>query len=173
MVTAPSTISSCCTQRTQARHRRRQRQRAAFDKLFTLQVDSVKTDQACNVADNSNPQSDGALDGSEPHFQVAMPECAAPDEVAEKCAYQEINAKKSVRFHDPICEIYEITPYSEIYGMHPREFVFDRFYFMQPADGATDVGAAWKRRNCMEEYDSESDSDDDLLADNWEYEYTM
>jgi hypothetical protein len=74
-----------------------------------------------------------------------------------------------------MCEVHQIAPYSEIYGIHPREFVYDKFYFMLPADGVTDVGAAWKRRNCIEEEeeDSEGDSDEDLLAEGWEYEYTM
>jgi hypothetical protein len=140
--------------------------------LFTRQVDSVTTEQAFDVANNSSPQSD-TLTESDPRFQVAMPECATPDEVVKKSVFQEIKQRRSVRFHVPICEIHEVTPYSEVYGIHPREFVFDRFYFMQPADGATDMGAAWKRRNCMDEYDSDGDSDEDLLGDDWDYEYTM
>ena len=27
----------------------------------------------------------------------------------------------------------EVTPYSEVYGIHPRLFVFDRNYYMVPS----------------------------------------
>jgi hypothetical protein len=110
------------------------------------------------------------------HIQVTTPEedTALVDVVNEEDACQEVSTRRCVKFDDSMCEVYEITPYSEIYGIHPRDFVFDKFYFMLPADGVTDVGAAWKRRNFIdEEDDSEGASDEDLLADDWEYEYTM
>jgi len=72
--------------------------------------------------------------------------------------------------------VYEITPYSEIFGLHPREFVFDKFYCMLPAEGFADVGAAWKRQNGTGEEDSDdSDSDEEDCTDAcaWAYEYSM
>lgn len=157
MVTAPSKTSSCCAQRNQARRRRRQRQRATIDKQPVCQFDAIK--QACSspdVANSPDLRSDICCDGRS--LQEPQADCV----------------RRCVKFNDSMCEVHQIMPYSEIYGIHPREFVFDKFYFMLPADGVTDVGVAWKRRNCIEEEeDSEGDSDEDLLADEWEYEYTM
>jgi hypothetical protein len=39
---------------------------------------------------------------------------------------------KRVRF-DLAVAVHEITPYAEIYGIHPREFVFGRGFYMIPA----------------------------------------
>lgn len=38
-----------------------------------------------------------------------------------------------VRFNLAACTVHEIVPYGEIYGLHPREFVFDRHFRMVPA----------------------------------------
>lgn len=32
--------------------------------------------------------------------------------------------------------VHEITPYEEVYGLHPREFVFDRHFHMLPSSDA-------------------------------------
>jgi len=102
-------------------------------------------------------------------FQVATP----AKESAPAFSPKEDSIRRCVKFNDLLCEVHQITPYSEIYGIHPREFVFDRFYFMLPATGCIDVDAAWKRRNGVEEEVSEGDSDEDLLAGDWEHEYTL
>jgi hypothetical protein len=84
--------------------------------------------------------------------------------------------KKCVRFDDGACTVHEITPYSEIFGLHPREFVFDKFYCILPAEGFADVGAAWKRQSGISEEDSEDcDSDEEDFTDTcaWTYEYSM
>mmetsp|Transcript_104234 Transcript_104234/g.336155 ORF Transcript_104234/g.336155 Transcript_104234/m.336155 type:complete len:260 (-) Transcript_104234:99-878(-) len=41
-----------------------------------------------------------------------------------------------VRFDFASCTTHEVTPYSEIYGLHPREFVFDRDSYLIPAHGS-------------------------------------
>lgn len=71
---------------------------------------------------------------------------ASLSEVAEKwghlCALaaQETEAPRPAtrRVHfakDDTPIVHEITPYSEIYGLHPREFVFGRHFRMIPAGG--------------------------------------
>lgn len=37
-----------------------------------------------------------------------------------------------VSFDMEACTKHEITPYSELYGLHPREFVFDHSFHMVP-----------------------------------------
>jgi len=55
--------------------------------------------------------------------------------------------------------IHEITPYAEIYGLHPREFVFDRHFHMLPsADTHGFVGFADTDDDSK---DSESEDVDD------------
>lgn len=38
-----------------------------------------------------------------------------------------------VHFDDKLDHVIEISPYSEVYGIHPRDFVFDKRYRMVPA----------------------------------------
>eukprot|EP00931_Biecheleriopsis_adriatica_P120729 TRINITY_DN95826_c0_g1_i1.p1 TRINITY_DN95826_c0_g1~~TRINITY_DN95826_c0_g1_i1.p1 ORF type:complete len:148 (+),score=34.40 TRINITY_DN95826_c0_g1_i1:85-528(+) len=76
---------------------------------------------------------------------------------------------RHVQFDLEACEVHEIIPYSDIYGMHPRDFVFDKGYAMIPAlqHIAIDVLAAKahaRRAACSIEVDEEdedhSDEDD-------------
>lgn len=70
-----------------------------------------------------------------------------------------------VRFDLGASTVHEVTPYSEIYGLHPREFVFGRGFYMMPAAGPygfTDIGAAAAQQaGIREEEDEEEDTDDD------------
>jgi len=50
--------------------------------------------------------------------------------------------QRTVRFDLSSVSVHEVTPYSEIYGMHPRDFVFDRDFYMVPAQGFVSLGAA-------------------------------
>jgi hypothetical protein len=38
-----------------------------------------------------------------------------------------------VRFDMDACVVHEVQPYEEVYGIHPRDFVFDRNFYMLPA----------------------------------------
>ncbi|CAE7837981.1 unnamed protein product [Symbiodinium microadriaticum] len=40
---------------------------------------------------------------------------------------------RRVEFDTNPCEVHEVIPYSEIYGIHPRDFVFDKYYSLVPA----------------------------------------
>jgi len=40
---------------------------------------------------------------------------------------------RHVSFDFEATEVHELIPYSEIYGLHPREFVFDRNFYVIPA----------------------------------------
>jgi hypothetical protein len=125
-----------------------------------------------NVAINMHMQSGVSLGSpSLQDFQVAT----LAKESAPAYSPKEDSIRRRVKFNDLLREVHQITPYSEIYGIHPREFVFDRFSFMLPASGCIDVGAAWKRWHGVEEEEevSEGDSDEDLLEGDWEHEYTM
>eukprot|EP00403_Amphidinium_massartii_P046028 CAMPEP_0178457328 /NCGR_PEP_ID=MMETSP0689_2-20121128/46959_1 /TAXON_ID=160604 /ORGANISM="Amphidinium massartii, Strain CS-259" /LENGTH=363 /DNA_ID=CAMNT_0020083573 /DNA_START=50 /DNA_END=1139 /DNA_ORIENTATION=- len=65
---------------------------------------------------------------------------------------------RRVNFNMEANTLHEITPYSEIYGLHPREFVFDRHFHMIPSAGDHGfVGIGGD--NFDEEEDDDCDSD--------------
>jgi len=68
----------------------------------------------------------------------------------------------SVRFDDAYT-VHQITPYSEIYGLHPREFVFDKHGSLLPAT----------RFNSLGNNEDEEDSDSDEFEGEWEEEYWL
>merc|ERR1719272_2401327 len=68
-------------------------------------------------------------------------------------------SRKCVRFDDAALSVYEVIPYAEIYGLHPRDFVFDASYCMLPAVGFADIGATCNREEADDDY-SESDEED-------------
>ena len=114
-----------------------------------------------------------------------------PDDVARAAALyiqfllqvtSDLAGDRTVRFREPMCEIHEITPYLEIYGLHPSDFVFDKFYNIIPADplciylsstytdtGIADIGTAQRRlqsitynsASCEDPEDNDSSSDEE------------
>jgi len=64
--------------------------------------------------------------------------------------------------------VYEITPYAEIYGLHPRLFDFDRHFFMVPSRGLPQSPQGGFRMPGVEEDGSDSDSDSDEGESHWE-----
>eukprot|EP00927_Polykrikos_kofoidii_P063490 TRINITY_DN58320_c0_g1_i1.p1 TRINITY_DN58320_c0_g1~~TRINITY_DN58320_c0_g1_i1.p1 ORF type:complete len:131 (-),score=36.04 TRINITY_DN58320_c0_g1_i1:54-404(-) len=72
-----------------------------------------------------------------------------------------------VRFDlDGVSE-HEIAPYAEIYGVHPRDFVFDRDFYMVPAGdahGFTNLKTVAQALGFIDDDDEEAeaaDSDDE------------
>lgn len=69
--------------------------------------------------------------------------------------------------------VHEVVPYSETYGLHPREFVFDRDFYMVPAGGTfgfTDMIAADRKGAATmsaEDDDSSESSADSDVDDVW------
>jgi len=98
----------------------------------------------------------------------SLPYCADPAELKDESLYVEAGAAavqhttcRRVRFASAATIVYEITPCAEIYGVHPREFVFEKDYSMSPSAGFTDIETAWKRyRGDVDEEDKESASDE-------------
>jgi hypothetical protein len=77
-----------------------------------------------------------------------------------------------VHFSEAPDTLIEVTPYSEVYGIHPRLFVFDRKYYMVPSGGQfgfVDLLAAAEVEKTLEvdEASCESDGDD---SDDGEWE---
>lgn len=64
-----------------------------------------------------------------------------------------------VRFNLDAIENHQITPYSEVYGLHPREFVFGKNFYMLPS-GDT-FGFVSVCDSFREEDNDSDDSDDD------------
>jgi hypothetical protein len=70
--------------------------------------------------------------------------------------------------------IHEVTPYEELYGLHPREFVFGRDFCMIPAGGKygfVDFFTAQRRSVRAEEGHDDSDSDEDVDSDSDEEDW--
>lgn len=63
-----------------------------------------------------------------------------------------------VRFNLNDIEIHQITPYSEVYGLHPREFVFGKNFYMLPSG---DTFGFVSVSDSFREEDNESDDSDD------------
>lgn len=86
--------------------------------------------------------------------------------------------RHSVSFNLTLNEVHEVIPYAEIFGVHPRDFVFDRHLQVVPSGdqhGFVDVLAAQLRGRARwgeaEDDGSDSDSSDgddwDSPADDW------
>jgi hypothetical protein len=103
-----------------------------------------------------------------------------PDDVARAAALyiqfllqvtSDLAGDRTVRFNEPMCEIHEITPYSEIYGLHPNDFVFDKFFNILPANplcmGIADIGTAQRRLQSIvfRSTSSEGSEDDNSSSD--------
>lgn len=58
---------------------------------------------------------------------------------------------------------HEVTPYAEVYGIHPREFHFDRDAFMVPATHP------WSCSSTGTEDEDSSDSDEELEAEEYSF----
>lgn len=80
----------------------------------------------------------------------AVREVAGSDNCVDACRAEteaglHTPPRRRVRFSEAPDVVLEVTPYCEIYGIHPRYFVFDRHYYMVPAGGPygfVDVPAA-------------------------------
>mmetsp|Transcript_69337 Transcript_69337/g.123507 ORF Transcript_69337/g.123507 Transcript_69337/m.123507 type:complete len:198 (-) Transcript_69337:77-670(-) len=136
------------------------------------EVEQVKVPEGQNLPSPSVPSASAAAQSPpEDRRLPPLPEVgsacapsatAAPTSVA---ATAPLARHKSVRFELDLSTLHEITPYAEIYGLHPREFNFDRSYHMVPA-------FAFNPQACFAEADSEdcaedSDDDDDQDDDDW------
>lgn len=70
--------------------------------------------------------------------------------------------------------IHEVTPYEELYGLHPREFVFGRNFCMIPAGGDygfVDFLTAHRRSLRAEDGHDDSESDEDFDSDSDEEDW--
>jgi len=123
------------------------------------------------VADEAG--SDVVLVRVEPTEENAQQETAStamPAETSKRLEDKPVSVRR-VQIH-PDVAVHLITPYAEIYGMHPRLFDFDKGYAMVPAMGFRHTLAARGHAILEEESESEesSDSDDDDYDDDAEWE---
>lgn len=67
-----------------------------------------------------------------------------------------------VRFTSYEDEVHEIVPYAEVYGLHPREFVFGKNFCLIPATGPFGfVGMGEESQDSDEAHDEANYSDDE------------
>jgi len=80
----------------------------------------------------------------------------------------ETRVRKCVRIDEAALTVHEIAPYAEIYGLHPREFFFDKHYFMVPANG-NEMVLGFRKESTDEDHDSDSEDSDS----EWSIEYCI
>jgi len=128
------------------------RRRAAAAKAASCRCRNARVATPRLIVSSSRPVDSCASDGAAAAAGAVLRRAAnvGPEaslhEVAEKwshiCKLAGLGAEASqpaarrVRFAEPDVQVvHEIVPYSEIYGLHPREFVFGRNFFMIPSGG--------------------------------------
>lgn len=80
-------------------------------------------------------------------------------------APQTEQVKRRVRFDFGESSVHEITPYAEIYGMHPRDFVFGKGFHMVPAFHHIPMDVLAAGKETPTESDDSDFSDDSDLSD--------
>jgi len=98
-------------------------------------------------------------------------ECTSKSPVRRSVSAGSCAGRRRVHFDLSASTAHEIPPYSEIYGLHPREFVFDRnFYAVPTAPGSLFVGLYSQGHESDDDEDSEvsdEDSDGSGLDEEW------
>jgi hypothetical protein len=92
---------------------------------------------------------------SSPSESAGLPATPAASEASAPAA------AKSVRFDMEACVVHEITPYSEVYGLLPRLFDFDRGFWMVPSKGPPSPAQVNWEEDEDEEADGCSSDEDD------------
>lgn len=142
----------------------------AFDSSTTDGSDgdgASETDSSENAVFCVDVDSEASPEDDSPQAGVAAGSSAGVDAAA---------VRRCVRFASAEPEVYSITPYSEIYGLHPRLFDLDKGYAFVPAKGIretlSEITARANAGVTDEDGDSEddaSDSDDeDFANDDWD-----
>jgi len=134
----------------------------------------VETEIACATAVVS-PSRIGVEESTHDQAEQSPSSVKLPSEALQNPSQidlAECRVKRGVRIDDASPIVYEITPYAAIYGLHPREFVFDGRYFMVPADGFNEMAAACETEWADEE-DSDSDVEDMMCKSEWYSQYTI
>mmetsp|Transcript_80395 Transcript_80395/g.208926 ORF Transcript_80395/g.208926 Transcript_80395/m.208926 type:complete len:191 (-) Transcript_80395:137-709(-) len=85
-------------------------------------------------------------------------------------ALRDASGRRCVQFNLAAVTVHEVTPYSEIYGRHPREFVFDRHFDMIPAAGRFGFVAVGAMVGPEEEESDDDDDEPEIAADHKELE---
>jgi len=124
---------------------------------FTVAAKPART------VDVVTPAADSAGAVAAPPASLDSPEAAQSATLPPRC----------VRFSEEPHEVIEVTPYREIYGMHPHHFVFDKSYYMVPAGGPygfVDLRAAAEVEKSLDVEDVTSSESDGEDSDDGEWE---
>uniref|UniRef100_A0A7S1S6B3 Uncharacterized protein n=1 Tax=Alexandrium catenella TaxID=2925 RepID=A0A7S1S6B3_ALECA len=106
----------------------------------------------------------GAMGGTAAEDTLPSPRSShQPEAVSqvEQDAPAKSRKDRHVHWDDDESTWFHITPYAEVYGIHPRLFDFDKNYYMVPCMGLTPSALALSRLNSEDDEDEE-DSDTDL-----------
>lgn len=103
---------------------------------------------------------DDAVQDSEQHSCTKAVLPAAPQMADEQVSTSSRRTRR-VHFDSEANTQHSIQPYSEIYGLHPRLFDFDRNFWMVPATG-------FPNRAAMSGEEVDEDSDSDSEDGEWE-----
>lgn len=93
-----------------------------------------------------------------------LPSVLEADETERLAASDDTRLARRVQFDISATTVHHICPYSEVYGLHPRTFDFDRNFWMVPAKGWQDASM----QQCFVEEEDNSESDSDSDEGEWE-----
>jgi len=124
-------------------------ERAEHFEAATIQTSAAIVSQACTGVNSSMPA------------QASQEVKLLPEAVQNSFQVDlaQTRARKGVRFDDAAITVHEIAPYAEIYGLHPRDFFFDKRYFLVPANG-NEMVAGFRRESRDEDHDSDLEDSD-------------
>eukprot|EP00931_Biecheleriopsis_adriatica_P079004 TRINITY_DN5241_c0_g1_i2.p1 TRINITY_DN5241_c0_g1~~TRINITY_DN5241_c0_g1_i2.p1 ORF type:complete len:269 (+),score=37.88 TRINITY_DN5241_c0_g1_i2:53-859(+) len=100
-----------------------------------------------------------ALNSSEQPPVLEADDTSSP--ISDDTRISEDSSTRRVKFDLSATTVHQICPYSEVYGLHPRTFDFDRNFWMVPTKGWQDA-VQQSLADADEETESDSDSDEDL-----------
>mmetsp|Transcript_1984 Transcript_1984/g.3718 ORF Transcript_1984/g.3718 Transcript_1984/m.3718 type:complete len:294 (-) Transcript_1984:135-1016(-) len=108
-----------------------------------------------------------------PAASVEVHDCA--EEAASSSSSSTVHSRSStpcsstrrVQFNMDAVTVHDICPYSEVYGIHPRTFDFDKHFWMVPARGWPHTNVA-AQCGLTEDDENQSDSDSDGEWEVWE-----
>lgn len=123
----------------------------------TAEEDSVSTTDDSEASDEDPPS------------ETTSPVSVAAGVISQTSA----RAARRVHFDEEAHEVFEVTPYREIYGMHPRLFDFDKDYSLVPAKGSPTPSEILARAADLEEDDEYESADEWGDAAEWDEVWTL
>mmetsp|Transcript_146923 Transcript_146923/g.471668 ORF Transcript_146923/g.471668 Transcript_146923/m.471668 type:complete len:225 (+) Transcript_146923:78-752(+) len=130
----PADAVGCRRHETECRWQGEAEEKVVSSKGCERQVRAVPSNVSTDVSAGSEEDSGSTEDASSSAGCADESEESGSDS-ADECAHEEPPMRRercAVSFSEDRNTVHEIQPYAEVYGMHPRTFVFGRHYKKLP-----------------------------------------